>query len=83
MPNCRVLKDIRSKQFDFKGQKGLQFEGLDSLTQYILKNGNVDFKRSETKTKPCKTYFVEDPNSENYVLKIENCPEKATIRVVH
>ena len=82
MPNCRVLKDIRSKQFTFDGKEGIQYKDLDSLTQEILKTGNVDFKRSETKTKPCKTYYIEDSENELIVVKIKNCPDTAIIEEV-
>jgi len=82
LPNCRVLKDIRSKKLI--GPKGntFTFSEADSSIQKILTKGKVDFKRSETQTSPCKTYHIEDPESETLILKIKNCEDAATIEEV-
>ena len=49
----------------------------------FLYNGDVDFGKSETKTKPCKTYFIEGMVKEKTaILKVKNCSEKAIIESV-
>ncbi|KPM33319.1 Hypothetical protein I595_222 [Croceitalea dokdonensis DOKDO 023] len=77
-PNCRVLKDIRSKSFSIEGAPDTlyTYEQLDSLTKDILKNGEIDFKSSDTKTAPCKTYLIFSDGKERSI-RIKNCPEKA------
>lgn len=83
LPNCRVLKDIRSKTFAFTTTNDtLSFEKLDDDIKKILLNGDIDFGRSKTKTKPCKTYFVTSEN-ENIVLEVKNCPKQAIIKEVY
>ena len=82
-PNCRVLKDIRSKTFAKNDDLNdtISFERLDEEIKQILENGTVDFKRSDTKSSPCKTYFVEGKNT-TITLKIKNCPNKAVLEEV-
>lgn len=79
MPNCRVLKDIRSKQFVVdKGEK-VDFGELDSLLQQTLHDGNVDFKQSDTKTSPCKTYVINTVKANGISLKVKNCLDVAYV----
>lgn len=71
MPNCRTLKNIRSKALTFNDY------GKDSvLVQTILKDGDVDFKNSDTKSKKCKTYWVD---YEQHSLQIKNCEDTAEV----
>ncbi|NAS30524.1 hypothetical protein GTQ40_06050 [Flavobacteriaceae bacterium R38] len=78
-PNCRVLKNIRSKQITYTNTLE-----IDSTTiQSILKNGDVIFSKSDTKSKPCKTYFIEGKiNDSELELKIKNCDSTAVIEEV-
>jgi hypothetical protein len=82
-PNCRTLKDIRSKPLEYSDQVNdlLREQVIDSTDiRYILTEGDVDFSRSDTKSKGCKTYYIESmvDNREIEVL-VKNCAEKATI----
>ena len=86
LPNCRTLKDIRSKPMyysDEARQKLRDFE-LDSLDiKYILTEGDVDFSASDTKSVPCRTYIVESERKEKeYRFTVSNCSNKATIQRV-
>jgi len=82
LPNCRVLKDIRSKTFSIATRKDtISFEKLDDEVKNILLNGSINFGRSETKSKPCKTYFVESENGK-MEIQLKNCPEKVTIQEI-
>jgi len=86
LPNCRTLKDIRSKPMYYSEeakQKLLEYQ-LDSLDiTYILTEGDVDFGRSDTKSVPCKTYLVESERKEKeWVFTVKNCSNKATIQTI-
>jgi hypothetical protein len=85
-PNCRTLKDIRTKQISYSddinqliGKKELDSTDINSF----LHNGDVDFGQSETKTRPCKTYYIEGMLKERTAtLKVKNCLEKAVIESI-
>ncbi|MEZ4811013.1 MAG: DUF4258 domain-containing protein [Allomuricauda sp.] len=75
-PNCRVLKDMRSKPLVF-GEE-LPMEYRDTLfIQSFLTEGHIDFGKSDTHSEPCKTYYVGNQIKErSYILEILNCPDK-------
>lgn len=83
-PNCRTLKDIRSKPVFYSDevQKLFQNKQLDSVDiAYFLNEGEVDFGKSNTKSVPCKTYFIEGLVKEKEALmKVENCLEKVLVQ---
>ena len=85
-PNCRTLKDIRSKPLSFSDdvKELINSRALDSLKiAYFLKEGEVDFKRSKTKSSPCKTYIIEaDIDTKRAVMTVENCTDSALIESV-
>lgn len=85
-PNCRTLKDIRSKQMSYSEDVSRLFseKKIDTLDIInILKNGEVDFSNSETKTSPCKTYIIEGTlKDKEAVLRIKNCREKALLESI-
>lgn len=85
-PNCRTLKDIRSKQMSYSEDVSRLFseKKIDTLDIInILKNGEVDFSNSKTKTSPCKTYIIEGTlRDKEAVLRIKNCREKALIESI-
>ncbi|MDX1768495.1 hypothetical protein [Arenibacter troitsensis] len=85
-PNCRTLKDIRTKQISYSDAivQLIQQKDLDSTDiNGFLYNGDVDFGKSETKTKPCKTYFIEGMVKDKAaILKVKNCSQKAIIESV-
>ncbi len=78
-PNCRVLKNIRSKKIQYPNTIGKDSLRINS----ILSNGNVIFSESETTSKPCKTYVIEE-DSETTPLKItvKNCDSTAVVTFV-
>lgn len=83
LPNCRVLKNIRSKSFkvETETQKVLDLNHIElSDINTLLENAEVDFSKSNTKSEPCKTYTIEAVWSEKpVVLKIKNCPDEAVL----
>lgn len=82
-PNCRTLKDIRSKSISYSDEINelLISQVLDSTDiDYFLNNGDVDFGKSDTKSEPCKVYFIEGiAKGKNAVLRVRNCRNKAIL----
>ena len=85
-PNCRTLKDIRSKPMQYSDVVKEQLKNKELDTTEIvglLTNGNVDFGRSETKTAPCKTYIVEGVvNDVDMIATVRNCNKKAILESI-
>ena len=77
LPNCRVLKELRSKPSTYSGQidQMVADQTLDSLTiAYFMNEGDVNFKKSNTKNTTCKTYLIEGMVKEKLmVLTVKNC----------
>ncbi len=78
-PNCRVLKDMQSKPLVFSEDIGTTAK--DSLlVNSFLKDGSIDFGKSDTKSKPCKTYIISNTiEGKNWVLEVKNCQDKVLI----
>lgn len=85
-PNCRTLKDIRSKPMQYSDavKEQLQNKELDTTDIVgLLTNGDVDFGRSKTKTTPCKTYIVEGVvNDMEMIATVRNCNKKAILESI-
>jgi len=83
MPNCRVLKDLRSKPILYSDNisERLQSKALDTLALHnFFTEGDVDFESSNTKSKPCKMYFIDGKiDSKEMTLQVKNCPDKVTL----
>ena len=79
-PNCRVLKDIRSKPISYANALEEKFARDSVLWRSFFKEGNIDFGASDTKSEPCKTYIVR--NSENSSISLKNCPEKVVVETL-
>tara|TARA_R110000764_G_scaffold208972_1_gene294617 strand:+ start:816 stop:1199 length:384 start_codon:yes stop_codon:yes gene_type:complete len=86
LPNCRTLKDIRSKPMYYSEEAKLKLVEyqLDSVdVKYILTEGDVDFSNSDTKSVPCKTYIVESEVKEReWKFTVKNCRNKATLQQI-
>ncbi|MEX0288500.1 MAG: DUF4258 domain-containing protein [Flavobacteriaceae bacterium] len=85
-PNCRVLKDIRSKPLSFSDAASAEMaaKGLDSAAiAYFLHQGDVDFKKSDTKAEPCKTFVITaEVQGKNGTMTVLNCKEKAEVQTL-
>lgn len=79
-PNCRVLKDIRSKAVFVDKQVQEQGFSIEEIKP-LLWNGNVDFSQSDTKTFDCKTYTIvgKSLNNKDLQIVVKNCQSQATI----
>ena len=87
LPNCRVLKDIRTKPFEYSNEatKILSQKLIDTIDiKQILTNGDVDFDRSNVKKGNGKIYFIEGEikNNKNVELEVYNFPEKVLLHKI-
>lgn len=84
LPNCRVLKELRSKPQNYSPEfEQLLANGtIDSLQiAAFLTEGDIDFRNSNTRSEPCKTYLIESPiNEKTAVLTVDNCPEVVVLK---
>lgn len=81
-PNCRVLKDMRSKTIVFGDHLPEKYQDT-LLINAFLKNGDIDFGKSDTKSKPCKTYYVETNfEGKHLIATIGNCQSKIVVESV-
>lgn len=84
--DARTLKTIRirEKVYSPEASAVLTNNNLDSIAiNYILKNGDVDFGKSDQRAKPCPTYFIEGNFQEKKIdLVITRCDSTATIQQV-
>lgn len=82
-PNCRVLKDIRSKPMYYSDHisEMLENQELDTLAIHtFFTEGDINFSDSDTKSKPCKTYFIESEiGSKEATLEVKNCTDRVTV----
>ena len=84
LPNCRVLKELRSKPLEvsedveviFK-EKWVTLEDIRTSMEY----GDVDFSKSNIKVNNGKVYIIEGRNSKNEDISIEmiNYSEKVVL----
>lgn len=84
MPNARVLKDIRSKQFFYSDLATCQKDclGLDSLDiRQLLVAGAIEFSESEPRKEPCGEYelILRLEDMREIHARIENCDSTATL----
>ena len=77
LPNCRVLKNLRSKPAVFENTVEIPMDSITLLK--ALTDGDVDFGKSDTKAEPCKIYIV---NYENKEIQLKNCEEKVFIQKI-
>lgn len=86
MPEARVLKNIQTKTIKTAIPVKLFLIGhqIDELTlTNLIKEGSVNFKKSNTNTEPCKTYYINTSfKDKKLALIIENCDSMATIKKV-
>ena len=83
-PNARTTKNIanKEKQFSTESESVMGDYGMDTLTvSNLIRYGEVNFSKSNTEAKDCKTYFVENSfKDQDFEISIENCDSIAIIR---
>lgn len=85
-PNARTVKNITKKPFvyaDAASQLLVQ-ESIDtSSVRELIKYGDIDFSESDTKSKPCRTYHVENTFKQKEILiRVKNCDSIAEVLTI-
>ena len=82
-PNCRTLKDIRSKPLEYSDPiaEMIANKELDTLSVHqIFIDGEVNFGKSDTKAKPCKIYLIEgEIDQEPVTMEVKNCEDRVIV----
>lgn len=77
-PNCRVLKDMRSKPLAFGTEFPRAYQDT-LLIQAFLKEGTIDFGKSDTQSEACKTYYITHPIAgKDWIMQAINCKDTLT-----
>lgn len=83
MPDARVINDVNSKNVHYSNKLHTAFAKniiTASQIQDILKNGNVNFSKSNTKLDSCKIYVIQKIlSTKNYSISLENCTNEVRV----
>ncbi|HMB62957.1 MAG TPA: hypothetical protein VKN36_07785 [Eudoraea sp.] len=86
LPNCRVLKDLRSKPLSYSEDISLLLRDrkLDSTDiALFLRAGDVNFKRSDTRSEPCTTFVINATlHDRDAVLTVRNCENEVVVETM-
>lgn len=88
LPNCRVLKDLRSKPLTISDKAQISFDkalvDMDDI-KACLTYGDVDFDRSNKPEQGGKLYVIEGKNTKKESITVEmiNYTERVTIKDVY
>lgn len=82
-PNARTTKNIslKTKFYSEQAESMMLKYQMDTLDiTNLIRYGDVNFSKSDTKSKPCKTYYIDNVFKDIPMnLLIENCDTAATI----
>lgn len=77
-PNCRVLKELRSKPYSVSSYQGMDLDS--TFIQAYFTNGKVRFRQSDTRAKPCPIYVIDhEYEGQTGSLKVNNCTDSVRI----
>ena len=72
LPNCRVLKALREQPLEVAPD--LENTADTTAIQYVLRDGDVDFSKSDPRAEPCGMYRVNGEYKElNLQLTLQRC----------
>ena len=88
LPNCRVLKDLRSKPLTISDKAQVSFnDALVNMNdiKMCLTHGDVDFDKSNVFEEGGKLYVIEGQNTKREAITVEmiNYSEKVMIKDVY
>jgi len=88
LPNCRVLKDLRSKPLTISDKAQVSFnDALVNMNdiKMCLTHGDVDFDKSNVFEEGGKLYVIEGQNTKKEAITVEmiNYSEKVLIKDVY
>ncbi len=82
-PNARTVKNIASKEIIYANEVAtvINDKKLDStIVKQLIRYGDVDFSESDTNSKPCKTYVIENSyKKREVIMKVKNCDSIAEV----
>jgi hypothetical protein len=82
-PNARTTKYLSGlpKSYSDNVEAFMKERDIDTTTvKQLIRYGKVDFGKSDTKGKPCKTYLLNSTYKESKLqLTIENCDDNARV----
>ena len=83
LPDARVLNDVNLKNVHYSQKLHSAFAKniiTASQIQDILKNGDVNFSKSNTKLDSCNVYVIENIiKTKNYSVSLENCANEVKV----
>ena len=86
LPNCRVLKDLRTKTYEFSPdlQQRIQSNQLDTTGLGLLfTEGSINFDESNPRNKPCGEYKLEGTiNQQEVSILLKSCKDKVLIEAI-
>ena len=88
LPNCRVLKDLRSKPLVIADEAQIKFDqalvNMEDI-KMCLTYGDVDFDKSNVPEQNGKLYIIEGQNSKKEPITLEmiNYSEKVMIKDIY
>lgn len=87
LPNCRVLKDIRSKPFQYSEEASIVLAEtwIDTVDiKNTLTHGDVDFSLSNVKEGAAKLYVIEGKTIDQVPITLEvlNFEKKAVLKSI-
>jgi hypothetical protein len=87
LPNERVLDILRNKKYRISDEVNqiMYSNEIDTTALLsILNGGDVDFSKSQTRTKPCRYYWIDGfINNSNTSIFVENCDTLVTIQKLY
>ncbi|WP_028289810.1 DUF4258 domain-containing protein [Olleya sp. ITB9] len=86
-PEGRVLKSIRTKtlQFSEASKTTIATRTIDTAAiSYLLKEGDVDFSKSQPRQEPCGIYYISGTTKDKkqFELLVQNCDSIATMQSI-
>jgi hypothetical protein len=85
-PTARVLKNIRTKQLRLSDSADARLKALELDTSHInlvLRTGEVDFSRSETRLDSCRIYAIGgEVDAGELQFRVRNCTDTAMVMTV-
>ena len=82
-PNARTLKNIRSKELVVDSSSVMVLSQMSMDTSdvgQVLRTGDVDFSKSQTRLDSCRVYWISGNSGEQLLqFEVENCSEEARV----
>ncbi|WP_353779918.1 hypothetical protein [Winogradskyella sp. 3972H.M.0a.05] len=82
-PNARTVKHLAGlkKVYSDAAKESMKKHDLDStIVIDVIRYGDVDFSESETRTEPCKTYYIDNLYKDKPIrVSVKKCDSLATI----